>query len=432
MQFNTRVKSARWQDTSRSWLLLDSDGNKYTSRFLVTCMGILNEPTYPNIPGLDTYKGAAFHTARWPKEPVSLEGKRVGIIGTGATGIQIIQEIVKTVGHLTVFQRTPNWSAPLHNSKISSEEMDAIRKQYPEIFRQCSDSYSCFIHGADTRKTFDVPEEERLAFWEHLYSRPGFAKWLSNFGDINFDQKANDAFSEFIANKIRQRVKEPATAEKLIPKNHGFGTRRVPLETHYFEAYNRDNVRLVDISEDPIECITETGIKTRDEEFPLDVLIYATGFDAVTGAFNAVDFQGMNGTKLTDTWSEGPRTFLGLLVKDFPNMMMVMGPHQMFGNIPRSIEYAVGWVADCIRFCSERSITRIEATDKGVEEWTDHVHNCAQGLLANNVDSWMTGVNKNLAHKQKRIIARYQGPAPGYRKLAGSVAIRNYEDLALA
>lgn len=430
MQFNTRIKSAHYQEATDSWLLTDQDGKTYSSRFLITCMGILNEPTYPDIPGVHDFKGEAFHTARWP-DNVSLEGKRVGIIGTGATGIQTIQEIVKTVGHLTVFQRTPNWSAPLHNSTISPAEMMKIRERYPEIFKLCNESYSCFIHGADTRKTLEVPEDERLAFWEDLYSRPGFAKWLSNFGDINTDRAANKAFSDFIADKIRSRVKDPVTAEKLIPKNHGFGTRRVPLETFYFEAYNQPNVRLIDITEDPIQCITEKGIQTLGELVELDIIVYATGFDAVTGAFSAVDFQGVGGRKLTETWSAGPRTQLGLLVHDFPNMMMVMGPHQMFGNIPRSIEYAVTWISNCIGYCRDHDIKRIEATEEGVKSWTEHVHECAEGLLANEVDSWMTGVNKNLKHKQKRIIARYNGPAPGYRKFCDGVASRGYTDFQL-
>ncbi|KIW12828.1 hypothetical protein PV08_08015 [Exophiala spinifera] len=432
MQFNTRVKSARFQEASRSWLLTDTEGKEYTSRFLITAMGLLNEPTYPEIPGVKDFKGVSMHTARWP-DNVSLEGKRVGIIGTGATGIQTIQEIVKTVGHLTVFQRTPNWSAPLHNAKISPEEMDRIRSRYPEIFRLCNESYSCFVHAADNRRTFDVPETERLQFWEDLYAQPGFKKWLSNFGDINTDRAANAAFSDFIANKIRQRVHDPETAEKLIPKNHGFGTRRVPLETFYFEAYNRPNVDLIDIHEDRIERITETGIRlTSGHQVELDVLIYATGFDAVTGAFTAVDFRGTHGESIEEVWSEGPRTQLGLFVHGFPNMMMILGPHQMFGNIPRSIEFAVDWVSDCIRYCAQNGITRVEAVPEKVDEWTEHVHKCAEGMLANEVDSWMTGINKNLKHKQKRIIARYWGPAPGYRKQAADVASRKYSDLSLS
>jgi len=430
MQFNTSVVSAHYRDDTRSWLLTDASGCQYSCRFLITGMGLLNHPTLPNIPGINDFKGVAMHTARWPDD-ATLDGKRVGVIGTGATGIQTIQEIVKVVGHLTVFQRTANWSAPLRNSKISPEEMEQIRARYPEIFRLCDESYACFLHGADKRKTFDVPTEEREAFWEELYAKPGFAKWLSNFGDISYNREANAAYSDFMANKIRQRVHDPVVAEKLIPKNHGFGTRRVPLETFYFEAYNRPNVKLIDITEDPIEKITEKGVKTRDEEVELDVLIYATGFDAVTGAFTAVDIQGVNGEKLNEHWIDGPRTQYGLFVHGFPNMMMVLGPHQMFGNIPRSIEYAVNWITDCIRYCRDNNVTRIEATQKGVADWTDHVFKCSEGLLANEVDSWMTGVNKNLKHKQTRSIARYTGPATEFRRVTGDAAARKYVDLSL-
>lgn len=432
MQFNTRIVSAHFQDASHSWLLTDESGRQYTSRFLVTCIGILNNYTLPNIPGVSDYKGEAFHTARWPQTPVNFEGKRVAIIGTGATGIQATQEIVKTVGHLTVFQRTPNWSLPLRNEPITREEMDEIRLRYPEIFEKCAQSWSCFMHVSDTRSTLSLTPEEREEFWESLYQQRGFAKWLGNFGDINTSEEANALFSEFVANKIRQRVHDQDVAEALIPKCHGFGTKRVPLESGYFEAFNRPNVRLVDVKKSPIECVTETGIRTQDESFDFDMIIYATGFDAVTGSFTAIDFKGVNGVKLSDRWAEGPRTHLGLFVEGFPNMTMVMGPHQMFGNIPRSIEYAVGWVARFIEFCRDHRITFAETSRQNVLDWTDHVHNCATGLLANHVDSWMTGINKNLAHKQKRIIARYQGPAPGYRKRAEDVAARNYADLNLA
>lgn len=309
-------------------MLTDSDGHEYTCRFLITAMGILHQPTLPDIPGVDDFKGEAWHTARWPGEGSSLEGKRVAIIGTGATAIQTIQEIYKTVGSLTVFQRTPNWTAPLRNTKISPEEMVAIRKRYPEIFRQCLDSYACFIHVSDKRSVFDIPEEERLRHWDELYSLPGFAKVLGISSDIYTNREANKLYSDFQANKIRQRINDPELAEKLIPKNHGFGTRRVPLESGYYEAYNEPHVKLVDLTEDPIERVTERGIKTRSTDFQFDAIIYATGFDAVTGSFRAVDFQGIDGLKLTDAWSEGIQTFLGLTVKGFPNMFMIMGPHQ--------------------------------------------------------------------------------------------------------
>ncbi|OBT43647.1 hypothetical protein VE00_05245 [Pseudogymnoascus sp. WSF 3629] len=432
MKFNTRVKSAHFQQSSNSWLTTDETGAQYSSRYLITCMGILNEPTLPNIPGVHNFKGDAFHTARWPSDAAGkLDGKRVGIIGTGATAIQTIQEIVKTVGSLAVFQRTPNWTCPLRNTKISTEEMKEIRQSYPEIFQKCLDSYAGFIHLSDTRSTFDLTHEEREAFWEEIYAKPGFSKYLSNFKDIGTDRKANTLYSNFIAKKIRERVNNPEIAEKLIPKNHGFGTRRVPLESGYYEAFNNPNVQLVDINENPIERITEKGIMTKDGELEFDVIIYATGFDAVTGSFRAVDFQGRDGLKLTDQWSESIQTYLGLTVNSFPNMFMVMGPHQMFGNIPRSIEYAVNWISNLIGYAAENNITYIEATPEGMDQWGDHVNDCAVGLLANEVDSWMTGVNKNLSHKQKRSIARYNGPAPGYRKRCDDVASRKYSDLKI-
>ncbi|KAL4799234.1 hypothetical protein BDV19DRAFT_385484 [Aspergillus venezuelensis] len=436
MQFDTRVTAAHYQEQTRSWLLTDSSGKTYTSRWLVTAMGILNNYTMPNIPGAGSglFEGQEMHTARWPHnfDLNSLKHKKVGIIGTGATGIQAIQEIVKYASHLTVFQRTPNWSAPLNNAPISPEEMDEIRTQYPQIFKRCRESSSCFMHKSNLTSVFDVSPEERKKRWNEMYETKGFEKWLSNYKDIFTNRKANALYSEFIANKIRSRVRDQDTAEKLIPKCHGFGTKRVPLESGYFEAFNQPNVVLVDVKSDPIERITEKGVKTGEKQYDVDVLIYATGFDAVTGSFSAVDFRGVNGVKLSDKWKNGPRTFLGLWVQDFPNMMMVMGPHQMFGNFPRSIEYAVNWVSGFIEFATEKGLSYAECTRGKVEEWTEHVHQCAEGLLANEVDSWMTGVNKNLKHKQKRIIARYNGPAPGYRARAGDVAEREYVDLNLA
>ncbi|KAI8940648.1 hypothetical protein NX059_001918 [Plenodomus lindquistii] len=432
MQFNTRVSSARWREDSSSWVLTDESGKTYTSRFIISAMGILNQPTLPNIPGVNDFKGDGFHTSRWPENGAeAIKGKRVGIIGTGATAIQTIQEIKKTVGTLTVFQRTPNWTAPLRNTKISPEDMEDIRRNYPVIFQKCLDSYSCFIHRADTRSVFDVDEKERERYWEELYSQAGFSKWLSNFGDINTNKAANELFSKFIANKIRQRVDDPVIAEKLIPKNHGFGTRRVPLEGGYYEAYNQPNVTLVDINENPIERIHEKGIKTKDQDFEFDVIIYATGFDAITGSFSNVDIRGIGGKKLTDEWADGIQTYLGLTNHGFPNMFMIMGPHQMFGNIPRSIEFAVGWVSDLIEYAVDHNIVEIEATAEGKEAWTKHVHECAVGLLANEVDSWMTGVNKNVTGKQKRSIARYNGPAAGYRKRCNDVKAKGYTDFRL-
>lgn len=350
MQFNTTIESAHYQDDSNSWLLTDQNGKTYSSRYLLTAIGILNNFTPPNIPGVHDFKGNAWHTSQWPADDSILDGKRVGIIGTGATGIQVIQTIASRPSSLSVFQRTPNWSAPLRNSKISQEEMQDIRKRYPEIFEACLSSHAGFVHRTTSLNTLEMTPEERDAAWEALYAQPGFAKFLGVNSDIFINRDANKLYSDWMANKIRGRVHDPVVAEKLIPKCHGFGTRRLPLETGYFEVFNQPNVHLVDVKEDPIERICETGIKTRDRKHELDVLIYATGFDAVTGSFRAIDFQGRNNTKLVNTWGEGIRTYLGLTVEDFPNMFMVMGPHQ------------VSTAADCLMYSI--NVSRCLATSR--------------------------------------------------------------------
>ncbi len=432
IQFRSRVSTAHYRDAERCWDVTLEDGSRFRSRFLITAIGPLSAPTMPRIEGVDAFKGQSFHTARWPHEPVNFEGKRVAVIGTGATGVQTIQEVCKTAGHLTVFQRTPNWCAPLHNGKISDAEMAEIKANYPAMFKRCQETFACFLHTPDPRGTFEVSPEEREAFFEKLYASPGFGIWQGNFKDILTDAKANDAITDFVARKIRQRVKDQGVAEKLIPKNHGFGTRRVPLETKYYEAYNQPNVKLVDVKETPIQRITPKGIKTSDAEYAFDIIIYATGFDAITGAFDRIDIRGENGLRLKDKWANGPRTYLGVMVENFPNMMMLMGPHTALGNIPRSIEYNVEWVTGLIRHARDHQQTRVAATEAGVASWTNHVKSLGVGLLSNEVDSWMTGINRNVEGKQTRIIARYSGSAPAYRARCDEVAANGYQELALA
>jgi cation diffusion facilitator CzcD-associated flavoprotein CzcO len=432
IQFQSRVASAYYQDGSRSWDITLENGQRYSSRFLLTAIGVLSAPTMPNIPGLGSFKGLACHTHSWPKGAVDFAGKRVGIIGTGATAVQTVQEIAKTVGHLTVFQRTPNWCAPLHNTKISDAEMNDIRARYEEIFALCKASPGCYIHAPDPRVTLEVTEEEREAFWERLYGQPGFGIWMANFSDMLTNRAANQLASEFIARKIRQRVKDPAVAEKLIPKNHGLGTRRVPLETGYYEVYNQSNVKLVDVNETPIERVTPTGIKTSDVEYDFDIIIYATGFDAITGAFDRIDIRGVGGVRLKDLWKDGPQTYLGVLVEGFPNMLMVMGPHAGLGNYTRAAEFNVEWVTDLVRFATDRGLTLIAATAAGVDEWTNHVLTLGKGQLMNEIGSWMTGVNGNVEGKQRPRIMRYSGGHPAYREHCDAVAADGYRKLALA
>jgi cation diffusion facilitator CzcD-associated flavoprotein CzcO len=431
IQFSSRVTAAIYDEGARSWAIALEGGGRCSARFLITAIGPLSTPTFPRIEGRGDFTGRSFHTARWPKQPVDFRGKRVAVIGTGATGVQTIQTIAGEVGHLTVFQRTPNWCAPLHNGEIDAETQAKIRAGYPEMFARCQETFACFIHTPDPRGAFEVSDQEREAFYEKLYGERGFGIWQGNFKDILIDRKANATISEFVARKIRERVKDQKVAEKLIPKNHGFGTRRLPLETFYYEVYNRDNVELIDINETPIERITAEGIKTSAKEYEFDIIVYATGFDAITGSFDKIDFRGVDGVLLKDKWKSGPETYLGLMVHQFPNMLMLMGPHTALGNIPRSIEYSVDWATGLIRFALAKGLTRVEATEAGVAAWTDHVKALGVGLLSNEVDSWMTGINRNVDGKTRRIVARYSGSAPAYRARCDEVAASGYDELSL-
>ncbi len=432
IQFRSRVTAARYRDDARAWDVTLHDGSRHRARFLIAAIGPLSAPTMPRVPGIETFAGQSFHTATWPHEPVSFEGKRVAVIGTGATGVQTIAEVAKTAGHLMVFQRTPNWCKPLHNGPIDPETQARIKANYDELFKRCKETYACFIHTVDPRGIFEVTPQEREAFLEKLYTTPGFAMWQGNFRDMLTDREANAIVSDFVARKIRERVKDPKVAEKLIPKDHGFGTRRVPMETKYYEVYNQSNVRLVDIKETPIERITPTGIKTSDADYEFDIIIYATGFDAITGSFDRIDIRGLGGLQLKDKWTHGPQTFMGVQVEGFPNMLMVVGPHTALGNIPRSIEYNVEWVTGLIGYMREHNLTRADARPEAVADWTEHVKAAGAGLLSNEVNSWMTGINTNVDGKQTRIIARYSGSAPAYRARCDEVAAKGYRELDLA
>ncbi|KAL3442007.1 hypothetical protein BJX65DRAFT_313317 [Aspergillus insuetus] len=420
IQLNTEVRSARYDEAARSWTLADQKGKRLSTRFLINCLGPLTSPTLPNIPGVMDFKGEAYHTSRWPQDRVvSFKGKRVGIIGTGATGIQTIQEVAKTAGHLTVFQRTANWTAPLRNSTISPDEMKAIRADYPEIIRKCKSTSMGFMYEADPRNALDTPAKGREELWETHYNHRGLIKW------------ANDQYSDWMAAKIRARVNDPVIAEKLVPKTHGFGTRRVPLETGYYELFNRGDVNLVDLNDTPIKGITATGVETSVGHIELDILIYATGFDALTGSYEEIDYSGEGGVTLKDLWKDGPLTYLGFMVPSFPNMFNILGPHQGTGNIPHAIEYAVRYVTRLIKYLTEVKITYIVPDQQGVEKWTKHVFDCTTGLLSANVNSWMTGYNSNKEGKAQRRVIRYFGGLIKFREQCEDVAADNYRPLVV-
>jgi cation diffusion facilitator CzcD-associated flavoprotein CzcO len=430
IQFHARITSATYDEVGNCWEIQTENGASARAQFLITAIGVLSAPQMPNIKGLDEYQGEWYHTSLWPHTPVNFTGKRVGVIGTGATAVQLITEIAKEVAHLTIFQRTANYCAPLRNTPIDPETQRKIKASYPEIFKRCSETPAGFLHDFDPRLALEVSPEERQAFYEQIWAAPGFSKWLGVFRDVLSNLEANETFAEFVRNKIRERVKDPVVAEKLVPKDHPFGTKRVPLESGYYEVYNQDNVVLVDLHETPIECITPTGIKTSAAEYEFDVIIFATGFDAVTGAFNRIDVRGAGGQALKDKWADGPHTYLGLQSAGFPNLFTLVGPHNgaTFCNIPRCIEQNVEWVTECLRYMREHDYTRIEATLDAEDAWTEHVAETAARTLLPLADSWFMGAN---TPGKKRTFLLYAGGSPAYRQKCEEVAARGYEGFVL-
>ena len=433
IRFNTRVTAAHYSEADSCWTVTTDTGTQARARFLITAVGPLSAATLPAIEGIDSFKGESCHTANWPHHEVDFTGKRVAVIGTGATGVQVIQEVAKSAKQLTVFQRRPNWCTPLNNRPITPEEQRQIKASYPQIFQQCRETNGCFLHKSDPRSALEVSPEEREAFFEHLYQQPGFAIWIGNFMDILMTPEANKTISDFIAKKIRQRVKDPKTAEKLIPTDHGFGTRRVPQETHYYEVYNQPNVELVSLIETPIERITPQGIKTSDREREFDIIIYATGFDAITGALDRIDIRGVGGLKLKDKWRDGPRTYLGLQSVGFPNLFTLVGPHNTatLCNIPRCIEQNVEWVSGVIGHLRSHQLQSVVPSEEAERSWTQHVNEIAEYTLFTKVNSWFTGVNTNVPGKDKPRIVVYVGGAPAYRERCDQESANGYPGFVL-
>ncbi len=311
---------------------------------------------------------------------------------------------------------------------MSQDEQTSIRERYPEIFERCRSTYGGFIHDADRRKALEVSDEERLAFYEELYAQPGFGIWMGNFRDVLVDERANATLSEFMSEKIRERVDDPHLAEKLIPTDHGFGTRRVPMESGYYEVFNQANVDLVDVREAPIVEITETGIATADAEYAFDVIIFATGFDAVTGGFDRIEIVGADGARLTDAWAGGPKTYLGIGVVGFPNLFMLVGPHSAasFCNMPRCIEFNVDWIASLLEEMRAAGHTRVAPTEAAQDEWTVEVLGAAERMLFSKVDSWFTGT-RSQSHKAKgRTVLLYTGGFPKFQERCHAVAEEGY------
>ncbi|MBK8959017.1 MAG: NAD(P)/FAD-dependent oxidoreductase [Proteobacteria bacterium] len=428
IRFNARIKSAHFDGKTNHWLVETEDGHRARTRYLVSAVGILSAHHLPNIPGIDSFQGESFHTARWPKEKVDLRGKRVGVIGTGSTAIQLIPEIAPEVAHLTVFQRSANYACPLRNSKISDEEQAGIKARYDEIFERCRRTFASFMQESDPRKTFEVSEEERYRFYEEVWAMPGFHKWFGLFHDIMTDDAANESYAEFVRGKIRERVKDPKVAELLTPRDHPFGAKRIPLETNYYETFNRDNVLLVDVKSDPIQAITPRGIKTGGAEYELDVIIYATGFDAITGELTRIDIRGEDGRSIKEVWSaDGPSTYLTFMSVGFPNFFIVNGA--VFCNFTRCAEVVGNWVRDCVKYLDDNGYQRIEAEPAAQEAWVEHAASLTEGMLFTKTDSWFMGSN---VPGKKRQFLFYAGGMPAFRDKINEVAAKGYEGFRLS
>ena len=426
IRFNSRVTGCYFEEDRNTWRVEIQDGHKARAPFLVTAVGLLSAFYVPDFEGLDTFQGQWCHTGRWPKEGMDLAGKRVGVIGTGATAVQLITEIAKEVGHLTVFQRTANYCAPLRNRPITGEEQRQIRANYPEIFRRCAETAGSFVHMFDPRSALEVSAEEREEQYERLWQEPGFAKWLSNFYDVMLPGEANEDYAEFVRNKIRERVHDPEVAEMLAPKDHMFGSKRLPCESGYYEVYNRDNVLLVDVKKAPIQRITPTGLATTDAEYDLDVIIFATGYDAVTGSLTRIDIRGMGGEKLTDKFANGPRTYMGIQSAGFPNMFTVNAAS--VGNFVRAAEPLVEWVTECIRYVRENEYVRISPTLEAEDEWVNHVNEEGSKILRSQANSWFVGAN---IPGKARALLTSPDTAPVMRAKRADVAANGYEGFLL-
>ncbi len=424
-RFNTRVVSAHYEEANNRWRLELDDGSRADCRFLISAAGPLSATRMPDIAGIADFRGESFHSSRWPHDgtdpalprQMDFTGKRVGVIGTGATGVQMIPIVAKTAKELVVFQRSPNWCVPLGNSPIPPDKMEEIRAGYDALLAFLKTTPTAFPYQRNRLKATDATAAEREALFESLYRMPGYAIWLSSYRDLLVSRKANAYISDFIARKIHERVRDPAIAANLIP-DHPFGTRRVPMETNYYEVYNQPNVRLVNLKESPIGRVTPEGILTREGHVDLDVIVYATGFNAVTGALDRIDIRGMGGLTLTQAWREGPATYLGLQIAGFPNFFTLVGAHNgaAFCNIGVCGGLQVEWVTRMIEHMRGRGLTFSEAQVPAQEAWTRRVYDEFSKTLLTETDAWWVKSTVQPDGSVTRRALIYAGDAPKYRE----------------
>ncbi len=422
---NNRVSSASYDEAANLWIVRTEAGAEFKARFLITAVGCLSSANVPRIPGLERFGGKWFHTGRWPHDGVDFQGKRVGLVGTGSTGIQAAPVIAEQAAHLTVFQRTANYSVPARNAPLQEDAVAEIKARYREIREKMRSNINGHPYDIRAESALDVSAEERTSRYEAAWELGGLG-FRGAFSDLLRNKEANDTASEFIRAKIAAVVKDPAVARKLTPTDHPFASKRPPIDTHYFEMYNRDNVSLVDVRAAPIQEITERGIRTDEGEYELDVIVFATGFDAMTGPLLALNITGRGGRSLRDDWAAGPRTYLGLQMPGYPNLFTVTGPGSpaVLANMPVAIEQHTQWITRCIKYLKETGETLIEAEPAAAEDWMAHVNDAAnETLLPKANHSWYLGAN---VPGKPRVFMPYAGGMARYAAVCEDVAQEGY------
>ncbi len=429
---NTRVTAAHFDQGAGLWRVENDRGGRCTAQYCVMATGCLSVPKAPDLPGIERFAGATYLTAAWPRDGVDFTGQRVGVIGTGSTAIQVIPQVARQAEHLTVFQRTANFSVPARNGPLAAAEQQRVKADYPH--RRALSRQSLFgipVALPDTpRRTRDIPPAELNQTLETLWAQGGAMSLLAAAPDVLVDPEANARVAEFVRGKIRATVSDPRAAELLCPTSHPLGTKRLCLDTDYYETFNRDNVTLVDLRATPVETLTEHGLRTRDAEYRLDALILATGFDAMTGALLAMDIRGRDGRSLREAWADGPHTYLGLASAGFPNLFLITGPQSpsVFTNMVMSIEQHVDWIADCLIYLRARGIRSIEASAPAQAQWEAHVAAVADATLMPQADSWYVGAN---VPGKPRVFMAYLGGLGPYRQRCDQVAAQGYAGFEL-
>ena len=430
IEFNTRVDRAAFDEGANRWLVTTSDGSTVTAAHVVLATGCLSNARVPDLKGLKEFEGEVYHTGHWPHEPVDFTGKRVAVIGTGSSAIQSVPVIAAQARHLTVFQRTANFSIPARNAPLTPEERQAFRADYPEIRRKAREEMRNGIYQElPDRGALDDGDNARRARYEARWSKGGLT-FTATYNNIYLDQAANDTAADFVREKIVEIVKDPQTAKLLQPSDHPIGSKRICVDTNYYATFNRPNVTLVDIKSGGIEEITANGVRAGGKEYEIDALVLATGFDAMTGSVARIDIQGRDGRTLNQKWAEGPRTYLGLMSAGFPNLFIITGPGSpsVLSNMIVSIEQHVDWIADCLSYMRDRDLATIEASPEAEDNWVAHVNEVAYTTLYPQANSWYMGAN---IPGKPRIFMPYIGGVGAYRQICNDVAAKGYEGFAL-